>query len=86
MQVEVNGVHQEVSIDTTLSDLLCQLNIQQGRVAVELNLTVINRNQFDRSLKEGDKIEIINFVGGGEATAPCEQTSDRCRGGQVKVD
>jgi len=65
MKVNVNSIDQEVPIGTTLSGLLSQLDIKQDRVAVELNLTVLDRKQFDRSLKEGDKIEIINFVGGG---------------------
>ena len=70
MHIEVNGIRQEIQIDTTLYDLLSQLNIQQDRVAVELNLTVVDQKQFNHSLKEGDKIEIINFVGGGAPRAP----------------
>jgi len=66
MQIEVNSVKKELLLDTTLQELLTQLNIVPERVAVELNLTIINRNQFDQVLlKEGDRLEIINFVGGG---------------------
>ncbi len=66
MRIEVNGLQQELSPGTSLVRLLSQLNIVPERVAIELNLNVIDRKQFDQiSLKEGDKIEIINFVGGG---------------------
>ena len=85
MQVEVNGVDQEIPTDTTLSGLLSQLNIQQERVAVELNLAVINRNQFNASLKEGDKIEIINFVGGGGGAGHGGEAANVRRSGVTNV-
>ncbi len=66
MQVTVNGVRQEVLSETTLSQLLTELKILPERVVVEINLAVIDREQYQRySLKEGDQIEIIGFVGGG---------------------
>ncbi len=71
MKIEVNGLQQEFSTGTNLVELLSQLSIMPERVAIELNLSVIDRKQFDQvSLKEGDKIEIINFVGGGGGAAP----------------
>ena len=43
-----------------------QLEIDARRVAVELNLTVVKKAAYDRSLiKDGDEVEIVNFVGGG---------------------
>jgi sulfur carrier protein len=66
MQVTVNGVRQEVSSETTVFQLLTELKILPERVVVEINLAVVDREQFGRfSLKEGDQIEIIGFVGGG---------------------
>jgi sulfur carrier protein len=66
MQVTVNGTRQEVPPETTVSQLLAELKILPERVVVEINLSVIDRDRYPRhSLKEGDQIEIIGFVGGG---------------------
>lgn len=66
MQLFINGQKQELKPDTRISDLLKQLQINSGAVAVELNLAIVPKNQFENTvLKEGDKLEIISFVGGG---------------------
>ncbi len=65
MRIEVNGVEQDLSPGTNLTGLLSQLNLTPERVAIELNMEVVDRKQFDSALKEGDKVEIIHFVGGG---------------------
>lgn len=66
LQVHVNGVRQEIPPETTVFQLLAQLKILPERVVVEINLKVIDRAEYRRSLlKEGDRIEIIGFVGGG---------------------
>jgi thiamine biosynthesis protein ThiS len=66
MQVTVNGVRQEVPPESTVSQLLTELKLLPERVVVEINLTVVDREQYNRlSLKEEDRIEIIGFVGGG---------------------
>ena len=50
----------------TIGALLAQLEIDGRRVAVEHNLTVLKRATFDiTEIKDGDQIEIVNFVGGG---------------------
>jgi thiamine biosynthesis protein ThiS len=68
MNITINGESREVSSQTRISDLLLQLNVPRERVAIELNLSIIDREQFAQViLKEGDTLEIINFVGGGEA-------------------
>ncbi len=49
-----------------MSELLEQLSIDARRVAVEHNLVVLRRAAFDETVvREGDQIEIVNFVGGG---------------------
>jgi len=71
MKIEVNSVQKEVAHGTSIDKLLTQLNIVPERVAVEVNLSVIDKNQFEQLfLKEGDRVEIINFVGGGESRCP----------------
>ncbi len=66
MLIRVNG--EEYKTDKgTLLELLSELNIIPERVAIEINLKVIKRADFSNiKLKEGDSVEIVNFVGGGQ--------------------
>jgi sulfur carrier protein len=65
MKIKING--EELRTDRmVLSELLEELNIQPGRVAVEVNLKIIRKADYDtHPIMEGDNIEIVNFVGGG---------------------
>jgi thiamine biosynthesis protein ThiS len=56
----------------TLSALIAQLGMKADRVAVELNLEIVPRERWEATtLKDGDKLEIVHFVGGGNSTAHC---------------
>ena len=62
----MNGETHEVAGPLTVSELLAQLQIDARRVAVEHNLVVLKREAYDRTtVREGDEVEIVNFVGGG---------------------
>ena len=62
----MNGEPFELAGELSVTALLEQLNIDSRRVAVELNLTVLKRATFDQTVvREGDEVEIVNFVGGG---------------------
>jgi sulfur carrier protein len=62
----LNGDPYEVAGPLTVADLLARLEIDARRVAVELNLTVLKRDAFGQTtIREGDEVEIVNFVGGG---------------------
>jgi sulfur carrier protein len=66
MKLIVNGEHYLTETDT-LAKLLEELEIVPERVAVEVNLMVIKRKDFgDCRLKDGDSIEVVYFVGGGQ--------------------
>ncbi len=66
MRITLNGDPHELAGPTTVTELLAQLQIDPRRVAVEHNLVVLKRDAFDRTqVREGDSIEIVNFVGGG---------------------
>jgi thiamine biosynthesis protein ThiS len=66
MQIQVNGQVREAMPGTTVADLLRELNVTGERVAVEVNLDILERGQFgQRLLSEGDRVEIISFIGGG---------------------
>jgi sulfur carrier protein len=66
MFITLNGEPCELPGELSVTALLAHLNIDSRRVAVELNLTVLKRGTFDETLvREGDEVEIVNFVGGG---------------------
>jgi sulfur carrier protein len=66
IHIHVNGQAQTCRCDATVADLLQDLEIRTERVAVELNLEILDRAMFDqRLLKDGDRVEIMSFIGGG---------------------
>ncbi|TAJ29837.1 MAG: sulfur carrier protein ThiS [Nitrospirae bacterium] len=74
MQILVNGESREFKADTTVADLLRELDVKPDRVAVEVNREILDKGAFaQRSLREGDRIEIISFIGGGQ---PADQYRD----------
>ncbi|MBS0171376.1 MAG: sulfur carrier protein ThiS [Nitrospira sp.] len=66
MNIHVNGESRGIGDGQTVAGLLKELDIRTDRVAVELNLEILDRNDFDtRGLREGDRVEILSFIGGG---------------------
>jgi thiamine biosynthesis protein ThiS len=66
LKLRINGNEREVSDGLTVSGLLEDLEIAPARVAVEVNMNIIKKIHYgDHLLKEGDSVEIVNFVGGG---------------------
>jgi thiamine biosynthesis protein ThiS len=66
MIVTLNGKEKEFAAPLTVRELLEALDLDSTRVAVELNLEILPRDQFSENLlKEGDRLEVVQFVGGG---------------------
>jgi sulfur carrier protein len=66
MQIVLNGDSIEAVDGCTVEMLLQQLGISRERVAVELNADIIPKAGYEKQLlSDGDKIEIVHFVGGG---------------------
>jgi sulfur carrier protein len=66
MIITLNGDKHELAEPLSVSALLQRLEIDARRVAVELNLAVVKKAAYGSSvIKEGDEVEIVNFVGGG---------------------
>lgn len=66
MQVVINGEKKELAEGLTVKELLDKSGIVTNQVAVEVNLNIVSKAEFDKcTLKQGDKVEIISFVGGG---------------------
>jgi thiamine biosynthesis protein ThiS len=67
LRITLNGDPFELEHPLTVEELLGRLAIDTRRVAVEHNLRIIKRQTFsDTIVQDGDTVEIVNFVGGGE--------------------
>jgi sulfur carrier protein len=67
MRIKLKGEPYE-SPAVTVAELLERLGIQRGRVAVELNLNILPKEEYPTTLlKEGDQLEVVHFVGGGRS-------------------
>ena len=66
MRFIVNGEVLEESHSGTILELLDELNIKKDQVAVEVNLSIIKKDAYATfKLQDGDRVEIVKFVGGG---------------------
>ncbi|MGB0715388.1 MAG: sulfur carrier protein ThiS [Phycisphaerae bacterium] len=66
MKIIINGQACETEDDMSVAQLLKERNLDPIRVAVELNEDVVSRKRFsETSLRDGDRVEIVTFVGGG---------------------
>jgi thiamine biosynthesis protein ThiS len=66
MKLEINGEIRSVPSSATVRELIENLGIRPDRIAVEVNRNIIRRQEWGRTvIREQDKIEIVQFVGGG---------------------
>ena len=67
MRITLNGDPYELDQPLSVQELLERLQIDPRRVAVEHNFVILKRHAFVTTLVgDGDRIEIVNFVGGGD--------------------
>jgi thiamine biosynthesis protein ThiS len=67
LTIRLNGEPYEIAAPLTISGLLATLDLDPRRVAVEHNLVVIKRDRYDATVVDnGDEVEIVNLVGGGQ--------------------
>ncbi len=66
MHLFINGDEKNFADSLSLAQLIEQLGMKGDRVAVELNREIISRAQWaETNLNDGDRLEIVHFVGGG---------------------
>lgn len=65
MQLNINGQLREFTEPMTISQLLLQLELTPERVVIELNKEILTADAHNTPLKNGDALELIQFVGGG---------------------
>jgi len=64
--ITVNGEKRNVGAGASVVDLLQELGLPAGRVAIERNLEIFPRAKWaDTRIEPGDRYEIVQFVGGG---------------------
>ncbi|HET9837952.1 MAG TPA: sulfur carrier protein ThiS [Candidatus Angelobacter sp.] len=62
----LNGDQRDFPDGLTVAALVSQLGMKPDRVAVELNLEIVPRARWETiTLKDGDRLEVVHFVGGG---------------------
>ena len=66
MELIINGDQRLIDSSYSLMDLLVSLEMTQGHIAIELNGEIIPKSTFQQQqLSDGDKIEIVQAIGGG---------------------
>jgi thiamine biosynthesis protein ThiS len=66
VEISLNGQSRHVPEGATIAQLLAILGVERGRVAVERNLQVVPKKSYDEvTLSDGDRVEVVTFVGGG---------------------
>ena len=69
MTVVVNGEETQIADGTSVDTVVETLGLKPERVAVELNHRILRRSQWTSTpLSEGDRVEIVHFVGGGASS------------------
>jgi len=66
MQVTLNGENRVLAVGLSVAGLLQELGIDGRKVAVERNQEIVPKSAFATTiLGEGDRLEIVHFIGGG---------------------
>ena len=65
-KIQLNGDPYEIKDGTNLNELLIKLKIEKNKVAIEVNGEIVERKKYTNLiLNKNDKVEIVQFIGGG---------------------
>ena len=68
MNLTINGENRSLAPVESLHALVEQLGMKSDRVAIELNREIVRRDQWAQTpIRDGDRLEIVHFVGGGSS-------------------
>ena len=74
--ITLNGEPRSIATGTTIAALAAELGLNPAKVAVERNLEIVPRSTLaDVVIGEGDRLEIVHFVGGGQSNIACDTWS-----------
>lgn len=66
MKIIINGTQKETKEQITLLELLQELSLEEKVMAAAVNMQIVKQNEWQTfRLQEGDKLELLDFVGGG---------------------
>ena len=66
IKIRLNGKIKKINQNTKITELIKYLKIPIKKVAIELNLEIVNKKALNKIiLKENDRVEIVHFIGGG---------------------
>ena len=66
MRIFINGETKEIANELNLNELLKHFSLPEERVAIELNKEVVRKKDWENiKIADGDRLEVIHFVGGG---------------------
>ncbi|GAX87418.1 sulfur carrier protein [Lebetimonas natsushimae] len=66
IKIKINGMEKEIPQNSSISELLSSLNVLDKTMAVAVNMKIVKKDEWDNyKLQNGDKVEALNFVGGG---------------------
>jgi thiazole synthase len=71
LQVTINGEERRLDAPVSVHALLSQLGLEPAKIAVERNLEIVPRSRYGEvTVSDGDRLEIVHFIGGGNAPVP----------------
>ena len=66
IKIIVNGKQMTINLNFSVKNLIDKLKMPIAKVAIELNREIVNKKNINKiNLKNGDKVEIVHFIGGG---------------------
>ena len=74
INIHINGESKKIKAEKSIEMLLKELNLNKSNIAIEINREIVNKSYYNSYfIKENDKIEIVNFIGGGNNISQDEQ-------------
>ena len=65
-KIQLNGKKLKIHTNLSVKDLLKKYRLNEGKIAIELNGAILPKQQYKKKkIKNNDKIEIVQFIGGG---------------------
>ena len=77
MRTTINGKGRDISASLTVSQLLGTLGLDSRKIAIERNLEIVPCSAYGETVvDDGDRLEIVHFIGGGDAQAEADGASE----------
>jgi len=65
-KIQLNGKKVKIQRNLSIKDLIKKYRLKENKIAIELNGTILPKDHYkNRKVKNNDKIEIVQFIGGG---------------------